>query len=343
MEGALIRPTTDRVRDSDLPPFFTEEALLRLEDRLRAQRVQQVGRRFLVQDAHSQRAGLPAGESEPQELAGTRFDDPTLGLVDRQLARFKAKTRELTRHTRGRSLEQIVKELSVYLIGWRSYFGFCQTPSVLHSLDNWLRRRLRAIACKQWKRSLTSSRPKIRTGEPFPSPFGRRQKLCALLLIVAVAVLGVSLKARTGGSTDAASVNIEARGPVPSDNAEPRRPTMNAGKSSAAMATPSPSPANDEPHQSTTNTRKSSAATATPSPSPANDEPHQSTTNTRKSSAARATATLSLPPVPRDRPMNNPSKRKGPLHTATRSLPRDNDEIGQLIAKTVKSSAAGRP
>jgi hypothetical protein len=276
--------------------------------------VQQEGRRFLEQDAHSQRAGLPADESEPQELAGTRFDDPTLGLVDRQLARFKAKTRELTRHTRGRSLEQIVKELSVYLIGSRSYFGFCQTPSVLHSLDNWLPRRLRAITWKQWKRSLTSSRPKIRSGEPFPSPFGRRQKLCALLLIVAVAALGVSLKARTGGSTDAASVNIEARRPVPSDNAKPRQPIMNAGKSSAA--------------------------TATPSPSPANDEPHQSTTNARKSSAARATATLSLPPVPRDHPMNNRSKRKGPLHTATRSLPRDNDEIGQLIAKTVKSSAA---
>jgi Reverse transcriptase (RNA-dependent DNA polymerase)/Group II intron, maturase-specific domain len=39
----------------------------------------------------------------------------------------------------------------VYLIGWRGYFGFCQTPSVLRKLDGWLRRRLRAIAWKQWK------------------------------------------------------------------------------------------------------------------------------------------------------------------------------------------------
>jgi RNA-directed DNA polymerase len=51
----------------------------------------------------------------------------------------------------GRNLAQIVKELSVYLIGWRGYFGFCQTPSVLRKLDEWLRRRLRAIAWKQWK------------------------------------------------------------------------------------------------------------------------------------------------------------------------------------------------
>jgi len=53
------------------------------------------------------------------------------------LARFKAKVRELTRRTRGRSLAQIVKELSVYLVGWRGYFGFCQTPSALRDLDQW--------------------------------------------------------------------------------------------------------------------------------------------------------------------------------------------------------------
>src|ERR1700704_1174760 len=61
----------------------------------------------------------------------------------------------LTRRTRGRSLAQIVKELSVYLIGWRGYFGFCETPSVLRNLDQWTRRRLRAIVWKQWKRGPT--------------------------------------------------------------------------------------------------------------------------------------------------------------------------------------------
>jgi RNA-directed DNA polymerase len=76
---------------------------------------------------------------------------PRRRIAPQALARFKAKVRELTRRTRGQSLAQIVKELSVYLIGWRGYFGFCQTPSVLRKLDGWLRRRLRAIAWKQWK------------------------------------------------------------------------------------------------------------------------------------------------------------------------------------------------
>src|SRR5438270_560669 len=77
---------------------------------------------------------------------------PRRRIAPQAVARFKAKVRELTRRTGGQSLAQIVKELSVYLIGWRGYFGFCQTPSVLRALDEWIRRRLRAIAWKQWKR-----------------------------------------------------------------------------------------------------------------------------------------------------------------------------------------------
>jgi RNA-directed DNA polymerase len=81
--------------------------------------------------------------------------EPRRRIAPQALARFKAKVRELTRRTRGRSLAQIVKELSVYLIGWHGYFGFCQTPSALRDLDQWTRRRLRAIAWKQWKRGST--------------------------------------------------------------------------------------------------------------------------------------------------------------------------------------------
>jgi RNA-directed DNA polymerase len=80
---------------------------------------------------------------------------PRRRIAPQAIARFRAKVRELTRRTRGASLPQIVKELSVYLIGWRGYFGFCQTPSVLRALDEWTRRRLRAIAWKQWKRGRT--------------------------------------------------------------------------------------------------------------------------------------------------------------------------------------------
>jgi RNA-directed DNA polymerase len=82
----------------------------------------------------------------------TSGTEPRRRIAPQAIARFKAKVRELTRRTAGQSLAQIAKELSTYLVGWRGYFGFCQTPSVLRALDEWIRRRLRAIAWKQWKR-----------------------------------------------------------------------------------------------------------------------------------------------------------------------------------------------
>src|SRR5207302_5834974 len=64
----------------------------------------------------------------------TGGNEPRRRIAPQAIARFKARVRELTRRTGGKSLTQIVKELSVYLIGWHGYFGFCQTPSVLRAL-----------------------------------------------------------------------------------------------------------------------------------------------------------------------------------------------------------------
>lgn len=66
-------------------------------------------------------------------------------------AKFKKRIRELTKRNRGSSLERVVSELHSYLLGWRGYFGFCQTPSVLRDFDSWIHRRLRCYAWKQWK------------------------------------------------------------------------------------------------------------------------------------------------------------------------------------------------
>jgi len=73
-------------------------------------------------------------------------------IAPKAIARFKQRVRELTRRTRGVSVETMVQQLSRYLIGWRGYFAFCQTPSVLQSLEAWVRRRLRSVVWKQWKR-----------------------------------------------------------------------------------------------------------------------------------------------------------------------------------------------
>src|SRR5271166_6030711 len=44
-----------------------------------------------------------------------------------------------------------IKELKPYIMGWRGYFGFCQTPRVLTNLEAWIRRRLRLYLWRQWR------------------------------------------------------------------------------------------------------------------------------------------------------------------------------------------------
>ena len=76
-------------------------------------------------------------------------------VAPQAILRFKGRIRELTRRTRGISIERMIGELRLYMKGWRSYFGFCETPSVLRDLDMWSRRRLRCVLWKQWKRGRT--------------------------------------------------------------------------------------------------------------------------------------------------------------------------------------------
>jgi RNA-directed DNA polymerase len=100
-------------------------------------------------------AVAPPGERTFLGFSFTRPPVPRRRLAPSTVIRLKVKVRGLTRRTRGVSLETMVQQLSIYLRGWRGYFGFCQTPSVLTHLDEWIRHRLRSVVWKQWKRGRT--------------------------------------------------------------------------------------------------------------------------------------------------------------------------------------------
>ncbi|MCM2297643.1 group II intron reverse transcriptase/maturase [Rhodoferax sp.] len=76
-------------------------------------------------------------------------------VARKALDNFKARIRQLTRRSGGRSMSEVVEKLRPYLLGWKSYFGLAQTPRVWRGLDEWLRHRLRAIQLKHWKRPQT--------------------------------------------------------------------------------------------------------------------------------------------------------------------------------------------
>ena len=73
-------------------------------------------------------------------------------IAPKAVQRFRERVRELTSRTRGVGRKRMAEELARYLRGWLGYFGKCQTPSVLQSLEEWVRRRLRSAIWKQWKR-----------------------------------------------------------------------------------------------------------------------------------------------------------------------------------------------
>jgi group II intron reverse transcriptase/maturase len=89
-----------------------------------------------------------------------------LRLANRTKERFMEKIRHLTKRTRSGRLEDIVKEVNQYVVGWIGYYRLADTPSVYGELDKWIRRRLRQMLWKRWKRGATRYRELVRLGVP---------------------------------------------------------------------------------------------------------------------------------------------------------------------------------
>jgi RNA-directed DNA polymerase len=179
MESGLVSPTVEGTpQGGPLSPLLSNLVLDELD-----QELERRGHRFVryADDSNiyvrSERAGKRVMESivrfitirlklkvnseksavaKPQErkflgFSFTRHAEPKRRIAPKAVERFQERVREITSRTRGVSFEEVVKELTVYLRGWRGYFGFCQTPSVLKGLEEWVRRRLRSYLWKQWR------------------------------------------------------------------------------------------------------------------------------------------------------------------------------------------------
>ena len=87
-------------------------------------------------------------------------------VAKRSLERFREKLRHLSKRTRSGKLEDILQEINRYLIGWMGYYRLAETPSVYAGLDSWIRRRLRQMIWKRWKRGTTRYRKLRKLGVP---------------------------------------------------------------------------------------------------------------------------------------------------------------------------------
>jgi len=87
-------------------------------------------------------------------------------VAPQALGAMKERVKEITRRRGGRSIPQVVEELRSYLPGWKNYFHLAETPYVFRDLDSWIRRRLRMLQLKQWKRGPTVYRKLRNRGVP---------------------------------------------------------------------------------------------------------------------------------------------------------------------------------
>lgn len=90
---------------------------------------------------------------------------PRLKVAPASVARFKGKLRMLFRKGRGRNLGRFIQEDLISLIrGWLNYFRLAEVKGVFEELDGWIRRKLRCILWRQWKRAFTRARNLMKMG-----------------------------------------------------------------------------------------------------------------------------------------------------------------------------------
>ena len=125
---------------------YADDCNIYVRSRRAGERVMASVSRFLTQKLRLKVNEAKSAVAQPEERKFLGFsisnDGSERRIAPNALDNFKMQVRAMTRRTRGISLPQLIEDLTPYLIGWRGYFGFCQTPRVLTNLEAWIRRRL---------------------------------------------------------------------------------------------------------------------------------------------------------------------------------------------------------
>jgi RNA-directed DNA polymerase len=134
---------------------YADDCNICVRSRRAGERVMASVSRFLTKKLRLKLNEAKSAVARPEERKFLGFsianDGSERRIAPKALDKFKTQIRDMTRRTRGISLPQLIEELRPYLIGWRGYFGSCQTLRVLTNLEAWIRRRLRSYLWRQWQ------------------------------------------------------------------------------------------------------------------------------------------------------------------------------------------------
>jgi RNA-directed DNA polymerase len=89
---------------------------------------------------------------------------PKLKIAPTSRQRLTEKIRQTLRGAQGQSVKQVIAELNPILRGWVAYFRLTEEKRVLEELDGWIRRKVRALLWRHWKRGYTRAQNRMRAG-----------------------------------------------------------------------------------------------------------------------------------------------------------------------------------
>jgi len=135
---------------------YADDSNIYVRSERAGQRVMKSVKRFIMEELKLKVNESKSAVAKPQKRKFLGFSFTSGKELKRKIApkaidRFKERVREITHKSRGQSMKTVMEELARYIRGWRGYFGFCETPSVLQGLDKWVRRRVRCAFWRQWK------------------------------------------------------------------------------------------------------------------------------------------------------------------------------------------------
>lgn len=123
-------------------------------------------------------AVAPPGQRKFLGYSLTWHKAPRLRIASASRKRLEDKIREVLKGARGRNLRHAVQELNPVLRGWAAYFKLTETKKALEEMDGWIRRKLRCILWRQWKRPYTRAKNLMKAGlteeRAFRSAFNQR-------------------------------------------------------------------------------------------------------------------------------------------------------------------------
>ena len=131
---------------------YADDCNIYVQSRKAGQRVMASATRFLEQKLRlrvNRDKSAVASVQERKFLGHRLLPEGHMGIAPQSLARAKERVRQITRRSRGVSMEQVIDELNTFLTGWVRYFRYAECRTALRGLDKWVRRKLRCLRLKQ--------------------------------------------------------------------------------------------------------------------------------------------------------------------------------------------------